>query len=83
MMTRLLLQSVEITVSGVPKTVSALEAMLLQLEVSEAPAASSIRLKYEEWARKHSQPQTRTVFVDSDYTRALSSAGLKAENDHG
>lgn len=80
MMTRLLLQSVEITVSGEPKKVTALEALLLQLEFSELPAATSIRLKYEEWARQNSQPRTRTVFVDSDYTRAL--ATVKKDNDH-
>jgi hypothetical protein len=65
------LQPVEITVSGETKRVPVLEAMLLQLEFSEAPAASSIRSKFEEWARQNSQLRTRTVFVDSDYTRAL------------
>jgi hypothetical protein len=80
MMTRLLLQPVEITVSGEPKKVTALEALLLQLEFSEHPAATSIRLKYEEWARRNSQPRTRTVFVDSDYTRAL--ATVKTDDDH-
>jgi hypothetical protein len=80
MMTRLLLQPVEITVSGESKKVTALEALLLQLEFSEHPAATSIRLKYEEWARRNSQPRTRTVFVDSDYTRAL--ATVKMGDDH-
>jgi hypothetical protein len=46
MMTRLLLKLVEITVSGEPKNVTALEAILLQLrakELSDHPRASSIR----------------------------------------
>jgi len=81
MMMRLLLQPVEITVSGEAKKVPVLEAMLLQLEFSEVPAASSIRSKYEEWARQNSQFRTRTVFVDSDYTRALAARPAKKDDD--
>jgi hypothetical protein len=81
MMMRLLLQPVEITVSGEAKKVPVLEAMLLQLEFSEAPAASSIRSKYEEWAKQNSQFRTRTVFVDSDYTRALAARPAKKDDD--
>jgi hypothetical protein len=82
MMMRLLLQPVEVTVSGETKRVPVLEAMLLQLEFSEAPAASSIRSKFEEWARQNSQLRTRTVFVDSDYTRALAAKPQKKDDDH-
>jgi hypothetical protein len=81
MMMRLLLRPVEITIAGAPKKVPMLEALLLQLEVSEAPAASTIRLKFEDWARQNSQPQTRTVFVDSDYTRAMAAIPRKTDDD--
>jgi hypothetical protein len=82
MMMRLLLQPVEITVSGETKRVPVLEAILLQLEFSEAPAASSIRSKYEEWARQNSQLRMRTMFVDSDYTRALAAKPSKKGDDN-
>jgi hypothetical protein len=80
MMTRLLLRRVEITVSDEARKVTVLEAILLQLEHSDAPAASRIRLKYEVWAKQNSQTKSRTVFVDSDYTRAL--AGDEMDGNH-
>jgi hypothetical protein len=83
MMMRLLLQPVEITLSGDTKRVPVLEALLLQLEFSEAPAASNIRAKFEEWARQNSRARTRTVFVDSDYTRALAAKPSKKDDDNG
>ncbi len=85
MMTRLLLKPVEITVSGKTKKVTALEAILLQLrakELADHPRATSIRLKYEEFARQNSQPRPQIVFVDSDYTRAMSANAPKADDHH-
>jgi hypothetical protein len=85
MMTRLLLKPVEITVSGETKKVTALEAILLQLrakELSDHPRASSVRLKYEEFARQNSQPRLQIVFVDSDYTRALAENPSKKDDEH-
>jgi len=83
MMMRLLLRPIPITVSGETKKVSVLEALLLHLESSEIPAASSIRARFEEWARQNSQHRTQTVFVDSDYTRALAAKAPKKDHDDG
>jgi hypothetical protein len=85
MMTRLLLKPVEITVSGEAKKVTALAAILMQLrakEVADHPRATSIRLKYEEFARQNSQPRPQIMFVDSDYTQALSAKAPKSDDDH-
>jgi Family of unknown function (DUF5681) len=84
MMTRLLLKPVEITVSGNTKKVPTLQAILLQLMMKEVEGDSralSIRLKYEDFARRNSRQQLRTVFIDSDYTRALSAKPAK-DDDH-
>jgi len=84
MMTRLLLKPVEITVSGETKKVTALEAILLQLQAKELagqPRASSVRLKYEEFARQNSQPRSQIVFVDSDYTQALAAKPSKKDDN--
>jgi hypothetical protein len=85
MMARVLLKPVEITVSGEPKKMTTLEAILLQLrakELSDHPRASSIRLKYEEFARQNSQPRLQIVFLDSDYTRALAARPSEKDDDH-
>jgi hypothetical protein len=82
MMIGLLLQPVEVTLSGKNKIVPALEALLLVLQHSDAPAASNILAKFEEWARQNSQPQKRTVFVDSEYTRALATKPRKKGTDN-
>jgi hypothetical protein len=85
MMTRILLKPVDITVSGERKRITALEAILLQLrakELSDQPRASKVRLKYEDFARQNSQPRPRIVFVDSDYTQALTATAPKKNDDH-
>jgi hypothetical protein len=85
MMTRILLKPVDITVSGESKKVTTLEAILFQLrakELSDHPRASSIRLKYEEFARQNSQPQQQIVFLDSDYTRAMAARSPDKDDDH-
>ena len=85
MMTRILLKPVDITVSGERKRITALEAILLQLrakELSDHPRASKVRLKYEEFARQNSQSRPQIVFVDSDYTKALTAKAPKKDDDH-
>jgi hypothetical protein len=85
MMTRILLKPVDITVSGERKRITALEAILLQLrakELSDQPRASKVRLKYEDFARHNSRPRPRIVFVDSDYTQALTATAPKKNDDH-
>jgi hypothetical protein len=72
---RLFLKPVDITVNGETKRVTTLEAILLQLwmkEVAGNQRALRVRLKYQEFARQHSEPRLEITFTDSDYTRALS-----------
>jgi hypothetical protein len=72
---RLLLAPMPITLSGEPKTVSALEAIMLQL-MQKAMAGSAraygVLLKYEEFAHCNLEKRLELSFVDSDYTRAVS-----------
>jgi hypothetical protein len=72
----LMLSAVDITENGKTRTVSTLEAILLQVwlkEVSGNHHARRVRLKYEEFARQNMKLQrTEITFVDNDYTRALS-----------
>jgi beta-lactamase class A len=86
MIDRLFLKPVEITVNGETKTVSTLEAIVLQLwlkEVSGDRIALNVRLKYQEFARQNSVPGLEIAFVDNEYTRALASANPAKSADHG
>jgi hypothetical protein len=74
MIDKFFLKQVEVTVNGEIKTVSTLEAIVMQLwmkEVSGDQRALKVRLKYQEFARQDSEPRLEIIFVDSDYTRAL------------
>lgn len=71
---RLLLKPVEVTVGEYSRTVTTLEAILLRLwqkEVLGDARALRIRLKYQEFARRHSKPKFEIVFVDNAYTKAV------------
>ena len=86
MIDRLFLKPVEITVNGKTKTVSTLEAIVLQLwlkEVSGDRRALNVRLKYQEFARQNTEPRLEITFVDNEYTLALASANSTASTDHG
>jgi hypothetical protein len=74
MIDRFFLKPVEITVNGVDKKVSTLEAIVLQLwlrEIAGDRKALDVRLKYEAFARENSEIKVEMIFVDNDYTRAL------------
>jgi hypothetical protein len=84
MVDRLLLSQVKLTLNGEIKTVTALEAIVSQLQLKEMsgnPRASRILLKYRTFASHHAEKQFQLIFVESDYTRSLSSA--TSVTDHG
>jgi hypothetical protein len=79
MIDRLFLKPVEITVNGETQRVTTLEAILLQLwmkEVAGNQRALIVRLKYQEFARQHTETSLEVTFTDSEYTRALSAGPL-------
>ena len=79
MIDRLFLKPVEITVNGETQRVTTLEAILLQLwmkEVAGNQRALIVRLKYQEFARQHTETRLEITFTDSEYTRALSAGPL-------
>jgi len=83
---RLFASLVEVTVNGEKKTVSALEAILLQLwqkEVSGDRRALSTRLKYQEFAIQTSGKRIEMSFVDSEYTQAFAAEPLAARTNNG
>ena len=70
---RHLLRLIDVVESGVPKKVTVLAAIILQLwqkEIAGDQRALGVRLKYEEIARETAERGVQVEFVDSDYTRA-------------
>jgi hypothetical protein len=83
MISRLLVKPVEIIVGGESKKVPTLKAILLQLwtkEVEGDPRALSIRLRYQQFARQHSEQRLEVTFVENEYTQTLA-AKPPAEGD--
>jgi hypothetical protein len=77
---KLLAASVTITFNGETKRVPAIEAIVLQLMQKEmAGDAHTARtlLKYREFANQNADRRLEVVFVESDYTRALSGESEK------
>jgi hypothetical protein len=73
---KMLLAPIEITENGVPRQVTTLEAILLQLwqkELDGNRRALAIRLKYEELDQTIAEPTTKISFADSPYCDASSS----------
>lgn len=73
-MDRLLTSRVSITLSGQPKQISAIEAIVLQLmQKAMAGNARAWRalLKYQEFANRHSDKTLQLTFVESGYTEAF------------
>ena len=71
---RLLLSRVKLTINGETKSVTALEAIVSQLQLKEIAGnvrASRILLRYKEFASRHALKDLQLLFVDSPYTRAL------------
>jgi hypothetical protein len=84
MVDRLLLSQVKLTLNGEVKNVTALEAIVSQLQLKEMsgnPRASRILLRYRAFASQHAEKQFQLIFVESEYMRALSSA--TSGTDHG
>jgi hypothetical protein len=72
---RFFLRPVEVTLGDETKNVPTLEAIVIQLwlkAVSGDQRALKVLLKYQEFARQNSEPRREVIFVDNDYTRALS-----------
>jgi len=71
---RHLLRLIDVVEAGVPKKVTVLAAIIVQLwqkELAGDQRALAVRLKYEEIARETAERGVEVEFVDSDYTRAL------------
>jgi Family of unknown function (DUF5681) len=74
---KLLLAPIEITENGRPRTVTTLEAILLQLwkkELNGSRRALTVRLKYEELDRAIAVSTTEIHFADTPYTEACGDA---------
>jgi hypothetical protein len=72
---RLLLSSVNVTLNGETKRVSALEAIISQLQVKEMSghaSSSRILLRYRAFAGQHAEKVFQLIFVDSQSTPAVS-----------
>lgn len=74
-----LLRPIDIVENDVPKKVTVLAAIILQLwqkELAGDKRALSVRLKYEEIVREAAEKGVHVELVDSDYTRALAEGRL-------
>ena len=80
---RLLLAPVKLSLNGETKHVPALEAIVSQLQLKEIAGnarASRVLLKYREFANQHSERQLQVIFVDNDYSSAVSHGTPKRDN---
>ena len=83
-MGRLLTRRVSISVSGKPKQVSAVEAIVLQLmqkAMSGNARAGRALLKYQAFSNSRSAGSLEVRFVDNDYTWAV--AKVSSAWNHG
>lgn len=72
---RLLLSPVNVTLNGETKRVSALEAIISQLQVKEMSgnaSATRILLRYRAFASQHAEKEFQLIFVDGQSTPAVS-----------
>jgi hypothetical protein len=72
---RLLLSSVNVALNGETKRVSALEAIISQLQVKEMSGnatSSRILLRYRAFASRHAEKEFQLIFVDGQSTPAVS-----------
>ena len=72
---RLLAAPVPIALNGETKNVRAIEAIVLQLmqkEMAGSAQAARTLLKYREFATQNGEKRPEVIFVESDYTKALS-----------
>jgi hypothetical protein len=81
---RLLLTPVTLTLDGETGAVPALEAIVSQLqrkELSGSARATRVLLKYKEFAARRTEKRLDLVFVDSEYTRAISNLASGGNSD--
>jgi hypothetical protein len=83
---RLLRAPVKIVENDLTRTVSTLEAILLQLwrkELAGDRWALRTRLRYQEFARQTARRRVEVEFVDNDYTRAFAEqpAAIRSDNE--
>jgi Family of unknown function (DUF5681) len=78
---RLLFNQVPVVMNGESKKVTALEAIVVQLQqkaIAGNAQAHRVLLKYQDFACINSVKKLELTFVDNEYTRALAN---KARND--
>jgi hypothetical protein len=81
---KLLLSPVKLTINGEIETVTTLEAIVSQLQLKEMSGdarASRVLLRYKEFASQSMEKRVELVFVETDYTRAISD--FAEGGDHG
>ncbi len=81
---RLLLQEVRLMLNGEVKNVTALEAIVSQLQLKEmdgSARASKILLKYRAFASEHAEKQFRLIFEDSEHIGPVANPIGEADND--
>jgi Family of unknown function (DUF5681) len=81
---RLLLQEVRLTLNGEVKNVTALEAIVSQLQLKEmagSARASKTLLKYRTFASQHTEKQFRLIFKDSEESGAVANPTGEFNND--
>jgi len=81
---RLLLNPVPITVNGEQRTVTALEAIVLQLlrkGMEGSAGARRVMLKYLEFASQSAKNRLEITFLDSGYTQSLANWTMGQGND--
>jgi hypothetical protein len=84
MVDRLLLSRVTLTLNGEAQNVTALEAIVSQLQLKEMAGnarASRILLKYRAVASQQAERQFQMLYIENEYTRKVSSA--TSGTDHG
>jgi hypothetical protein len=82
---RLFQRPVEITLSGAPKKVSTLEAivrLISQKAISGDRRALAAQMKYQEFAAKYRDRKVQIVFVESEYTKAVAAQPSKTEENN-
>jgi hypothetical protein len=78
---RLLLSQVKLTLNGEVKNVTALEAIISQLQLKEmagSARASKVLLKYRVFATQHAERQFQLIFKGSENTSAVTNATSEA-----
>jgi len=82
MIDRLLIAPITLKINGESERLPTIKAILLQLtqkELAGDARAARVLLKYSDFAAQHSKRQFEVVYVDSEYTQALSNRSGPSE----